>query len=91
MKRPGWTVGSWALALLLTLPVMALLYEALLPAEDLFRHLWGTVLPAYINNTFWLVLLVMVFSLLCGVPAAWLMAMCELPGKRWLQWALILP
>ncbi|MDX1269840.1 MAG: iron ABC transporter permease, partial [Oceanisphaera sp.] len=52
---------------------------------------WGTVLPAYINNTFWLVLLVMVFSLLCGVPAAWLMAMCELPGKRWLQWALILP
>ncbi len=91
MKRPGWTVGSWALALLLTLPVMALIYEALLPAEDLFRHLWGTVLSAYIGNTFWLVLLVMVFSLLCGVPAAWLMAMCELPGKRWLQWALILP
>ncbi|MGO1793999.1 MAG: ABC transporter permease [Oceanisphaera sp.] len=91
MKRPGWTVSSWALALLLILPIMALIYEALLPTEDIFSHLWGTVLPTYIGNTFWLVLLVMAFSLLCGVPAAWLMAMCELPGKRWLQWALILP
>lgn len=91
MKRPGWTVSSWALALLLTLPIMALIYEALLPTEDIFNHLWATVLPTYIGNTFWLVLLVMAFSLLCGVPAAWLMAMCELPGKRWLQWALILP
>ncbi|WP_445396222.1 ABC transporter permease [Zobellella sp. An-6] len=91
MKRLGWTVGSWGIALLLTLPILALIVEALLPAEDIFRHLWRTVLPVYINNTFWLVLLVLGFSLLCGVPAAWLMAMCELPGKRWLQWALILP
>ncbi|MBO1518132.1 ABC transporter permease [Oceanisphaera pacifica] len=91
MKRPGWTVSSWALALLLTLPIMALIYEALLPTEGIFNHLWVTVLPTYIGNTFWLVLLVMAFSLLSGVPAAWLMAMCELPGKRWLQWALILP
>lgn len=91
MKRLSWTVSSWALALLLTLPILALVYEALLPAEDIFRHLWSTVLPVYINNTFWLVLLVLGFSLLCGLPAAWLMAMCELPGKRWLQWALILP
>ncbi|WP_188628802.1 ABC transporter permease [Oceanisphaera marina] len=91
MKRSGWTVSSWVFALLLTLPITALIYEALLPTEDIFHHLWVTVLPTYISNTFWLVLLVMSFSLLCGVPAAWLMAMCELPGKRWLQWALILP
>lgn len=91
MKRLGWTVSSWGLALLLTLPILALVIEALLPAEDIFRHLWNTVLPTYIHNTFWLVLLVLGFSLICGVPAAWLMAMCELPGKRWLQWALILP
>ncbi|MFD1008060.1 ABC transporter permease [Oceanisphaera ostreae] len=91
MKRSGWTVSSWVLALLLTLPIMAIIYEALLPTEDIFHHLWVTVLPTYISNTFWLVLLVMLFSLLSGVPAAWLMAMCELPGKRWLQWALILP
>ncbi|GAA3546834.1 iron ABC transporter permease [Zobellella aerophila] len=91
MKRLGWTVSSWGLALVLTLPVLALVYEALLPTEDIFHHLWSTVLPVYIGNTFWLVLAVMGFSLLCGLPAAWLMAMCELPGKRWLQWALILP
>lgn len=91
MKRLGWTVSSWALALLLTLPIMALIYEALIPTEDVFRHLWGSVLPTYISNTFWLVLWVMVFSFLAGVPAAWLMSMCELPSKRWLQWALILP
>ncbi|WP_019933152.1 ABC transporter permease [Oceanimonas smirnovii] len=91
MKRHGWTVSSWVIALILTLPVLALVIEALLPAEDIFRHLWASVLPAYIGNTFWLVLLVMGLSLLFGLPAAWLMAMCELPGKRILQWALILP
>ena len=91
MNRTGWTIGSWALALLLILPIIALVYEALSPAEDIFLHLWQTVLPTYISNTFWLLVLVVLFSLVCGVPAAWLMAMCELPGKRWLQWALILP
>ena len=30
-------------------------------------------------------------SLLFGVPTAWLVAMCEVPGRRALQWALMLP
>lgn len=30
-------------------------------------------------------------SLLFGVPTAWLVAMCQVPGRRALQWALMLP
>jgi iron(III) transport system permease protein len=37
------------------------------------------------------VLGVVCLSLLFGVPTAWLVAMCEVPGRRALQWALMLP
>src|SRR5690606_16021803 len=30
-------------------------------------------------------------SLLFGIPSAWIMAMCKLPGEKILQWALVLP
>ena len=30
-------------------------------------------------------------TLLLGVSAAWVSATCEFPGRRWLEWALLLP
>ncbi|UBH28617.1 ABC transporter permease [Aeromonas enteropelogenes] len=91
MKNFGWITGSWATALLLALPVLALVFSAFSADGDLFRHLADTVLPAYLGNTLGLVIGVVVLSLLFGVPTAWLVAMCQVPGRRALQWALMLP
>lgn len=91
MKNFGWIAGSWATALLLGLPVLALIFSALSADGDLFRHLVDTVLLDYLRNTSGLVLGVVLFSLLFGVPTAWLVAMCQVPGRRALQWALMLP
>ncbi|MGL5321221.1 MAG: ABC transporter permease, partial [Aeromonas veronii] len=41
--------------------------------------------------TLGLVVGVVLLSLLFGVPTAWLVAMCQVPGRRALQWALMLP
>ncbi|MCH7348384.1 iron ABC transporter permease [Aeromonas sp. MR7] len=91
MKNCGWIASSWATALLLGLPVLALIFSAFSAEEDLFRHLADTVLLDYLGNTLGLVAGVVLLSLLFGVPTAWLVAMCQVPGRRALQWALMLP
>ncbi|WP_421298601.1 ABC transporter permease [Aeromonas veronii] len=91
MKNFGWMTGSWASALLLGLPVIALLFSAFSAEGELFRHLADTVLLDYLGNTLGLVVGVVLLSLLFGVPTAWLVAMCQVPGRRALQWALMLP
>ncbi|HDN9006432.1 ABC transporter permease [Aeromonas sp. 602658] len=91
MKNFGWMTGSWAIALLLGLPVIALLFSAFSAEGELFRHLANTVLLDYLANTLGLVVGVVLLSLLFGVPTGWLVAMCQVPGRRALQWALMLP
>lgn len=91
MKKLSWIASGWACALLLVLPVLALLFSALSADGDLFAHLADTVLSTYLANTLLLVLGVVLLSLLFGVPTAWLVAMCQVPGRRALQWALMLP
>ena len=73
------------------MPVFAVFYLATGQTGELFSHLFDTVLPTYTFNTLVLVSGTMVLTLLFGVPSAWLMAMCRLPGEKILQWALVLP
>ncbi|MFT5161689.1 MAG: iron(III) transport system permease protein [Alteromonadaceae bacterium] len=82
---------AWLIGLVLSLPVWALVFEAVKPGAEVFSQLWGTVLIDYISNTLLLVLLVSLLSLLIGLPVAWLTAMCQFPGRKWLQWAMMLP
>ncbi|WP_035387348.1 ABC transporter permease [Ferrimonas senticii] len=91
LARRRWTVSGTAITLLLLLPVAALLQQGLLPASEVFAELAESVLADYIINTVALVLLSAVGAVLLGVPTAWLVANCQFPGQRWLQWALLLP
>lgn len=86
-----WRAGSWLLALLLFSPVVALVLEAFSPIEPLFSHLWKTVLPDYILNSILLIAGVALLGFILAVPAAWIIANCEIPGRKQLQWLLILP
>lgn len=89
--RQFWTVSAWLSGLALLLPVLALLFESLSPGTEVFSHLWDTVLMDYISNTLLLVFLVALLSLLIGLPVAWLIAMCQFPGRKSFQWAMMLP
>ncbi|WP_428771399.1 ABC transporter permease [Vibrio sp.] len=90
-KNLLWKTSSGSLTLLLVLPILAIFYTAIGETDDIFSHLMSTVMPTYTYNTIVMALGVMLLSLLFGVPSAWLMAMCKLPGERVLQWALVLP
>jgi iron(III) transport system permease protein len=75
---PLWSVaGSWAL---------------MGPAEwSIWQHLSIHVLPAYAWTTLWLCLGVLVGTLLLGVVTATLTTGFDFPGRRVLEWALVLP
>lgn len=90
-KYLSWKITSWSAAALLVLPVLAIFYTAIGESDELFAHLFATVLPTYTLNTFLLVIGTMLLTLVFGLPSAWLMAMCKLPGEKVLQWALVLP
>lgn len=90
-KHLIWKTSSVALATLLVLPILAIFFTAIGQTDDVFAHLMSTVMPTYAFNTVVLTLSVMALALLFGIPSAWLMAMCRLPGEKVLQWALVLP
>ena len=56
-----------------------------------WSHLVQTVLPEYILNSLWLCLGVGVGAGTLGVTTGWLTAMHEFPGRRFFEWALVLP
>lgn len=86
-----WLVGIPLLALVLALPVLVVASFVLVPAGDVWLHLKETVLGEYLRNSLWLLLGVGSGVLLIGVPSAWLVTTCEFRGRRWLEWALLLP
>ncbi|KXO10589.1 Ferric iron ABC transporter, permease protein [Moritella sp. JT01] len=87
----SWHSSSWFIAIMLALPIAALFYQAIGPSADVFQHLIDTVLLDYVQNTLALVFLVCLISSIIALPAAWLIAMCNFPGRKSLQWALMLP
>ncbi|MBL8517482.1 MAG: iron ABC transporter permease [Betaproteobacteria bacterium] len=82
---------SLVIAALLALPVFAVLAQLFQPAGDGWSHLAATVLPDYIATSLGLVLLVAFGVIFGGVATAWFTAVCEFPGRRIFEWALILP
>ena len=80
-----------AIALVLALPILAVVASVLQPAGEVWRHLAATVLPNYIANTAVLLALVACGVMSLGVVAAWLIAAYRFPGARVLEWALMLP
>ena len=78
-------------AVMVLLPIVAVLQQATFVGTDLWLHIWQTVLPDYVSNSLLMMLGVGAGVLLVGVPAAWLAATCQFPGRRWLDWALLLP
>ncbi|HEX7045883.1 MAG TPA: iron ABC transporter permease [Burkholderiales bacterium] len=85
----GWV--SLAVALLLVFPLAAVVASLLRPGGETWAHLVDTVLGAYVVNTILLLLGVTFGVVSMGVLSAWLIAAYRFPGRRLLEWALVLP
>jgi iron(III) transport system permease protein len=59
--------------------------------QETWRHLASTVLPEYVASTLWLCAGVGLGAAAVGVSTAWLVTAHEFPGRRFFEWALVLP
>ena len=96
-RRKGWvrpdpgSVISVLIAAVVVAPMIAVLWLAFHPTENIWPHLMATVLPRYLRNTFLLMLGVGVLAGAVGTGVAWLVVMYRFPGRRWLDHALLFP
>ncbi|WP_076418519.1 iron ABC transporter permease [Colwellia sp. UCD-KL20] len=86
-----WQIVSWATASILVLPIFIMLVSGLSATTELFTHLWNTVLPTYVLNTFYLAIVVGVLSIFFGVISAALITQTNIKAKNILRWLLMLP
>lgn len=87
----NWTALGWLVALLVIMPIAAVIWLAFNPSENIWPHLIGSVLPVYVESTLLLLAGVGALSLFIGVSTAWLVTLCNFPGRRVFEWALLLP
>ena len=86
-----WPKTSVLLSLFVLLPVTGLLWAAVGTDENIWQHLFDSVLPNYIVNSLILMTGVCLGVTLVGTCTAWLIANCRFPGHKVFGWMLILP
>lgn len=92
-KRPYGllSVFMFAAVVLTLLPALVVASSLLSPSFEVWAHLWDTILPAMLLNTFMLLLGVSVGTFVIGTGLAWLVTAYEFPGKKVFKWLLVLP
>ena len=97
LKRPYgfrldlWSIGALLVAAIVLTPMLAVLWIAFHPTENIWPHLMATVLPRYFATTLRLMLGVGVLTAAMGTGAAWLVVMFRFPGSRIMDYALLFP
>ncbi|MFK8079863.1 MAG: ABC transporter permease [Granulosicoccus sp.] len=92
IRRPGvWTVMALTVAFIVLLPILSVVWLAFNPEENIWPHLFQTVLSGYVMTTLGLMLGVAIGTSVIGVSTAWLVTHYEFPGRKFFNWALLLP
>ena len=91
LRLDGWSLLALVIAAIVVAPMLAVIWIALHPTQNIWPHLVTTVLPRYLGNTLLLMAGVGILTAAVGTGAAWLVAMYRFPGSRWLDYALLFP
>ncbi|MGI6246528.1 MAG: ABC transporter permease [Pseudochelatococcus sp.] len=86
-----WRLAAFAVAAFVCLPVAALILTAFEGSAGLWPHMIRHVLPAALRDTIVLLAGVGVLTTLIGTTTAWIVTAYEFPGRRFLEWGLLLP
>ena len=86
------TLGALLIAVLIATPVISVFSNVFAGGTSgTWSHLASTVLPEFIRNTVILCVGVGLGVSSIGITTAWLTTMLDFPGRRFFQWALVLP
>ena len=87
----AWAIAIVTIALILSIPMLVVLSSLCIPQGEIWVHLATTVLPQYLKNSLLLSLGVGLGVSGLGVSTAWLVSVCDFPGRRIFEWGLLLP
>lgn len=96
IRRLSLSEGVWVLATVLAAaavgaPLLAAIAAALQASGQTWTHLSQTVLGEYAITSIALAVGVAGLAMILGVATAWLVVTTVFPGRRCLEWALLLP
>ena len=83
--------GAVGTAVIVAVPILAVAWSLRHPVWDVWAHLWQTQLLELLLNTGQLLLGVGIGVLVLGTALAWLVVGYDFPGRRFFEWALVLP
>ena len=87
----GWSFGAIVIAALVMAPMVAVVWIAFHPTENIWPHLAATVLPRYLGTTLRMMFGVGLLAAIMGAATAWLVTMYRFAGARVMAWALLFP
>ena len=87
----AWLVASGGIALLVLAPIAALIVAASGGSDGLWEQLVLYVLPAAVRDTLLLLAGVAMLTATIGAGTAWLTTAYDFPGRKVVDWALLLP
>ncbi len=87
----NWLAASALVVALVLAPVVSLAFIAAQGSGNLWPHILAFVLPQALRETVILLLGVGVVVITLGASLAWLVTAYDFPGRRVLDWALLLP
>ena len=91
VENKRWIIGSLLIAFLLLLPIVILFIQLFSEPGKNFSYLWKTVLIDYTFNTFYLILITSLFTLLFGLFPAWIISNYRFIGRNFYDLVLFLP
>jgi len=91
VENKRWIIGSLLIAFLLLLPIAILFIKLFSEPGKNFSYLWNTVLIDYTFNTFYLILITSLFTLLFGLFPAWIISNYRFIGRNFYDLVLFLP
>ncbi|RQD69613.1 MAG: iron ABC transporter permease [Halanaerobium sp. MSAO_Bac5] len=88
---PGWYILTLVIIFFLLLPNFNIIINLFAEVSENWEHVREYLLINYFHNTLILILGSGFLSALLGAGLAWLITAYDFPGRRFLNWALILP
>lgn len=92
-SRP-WKIISYVIAAVVVVPILVIFTQwgtVGFGEQEIWQHLFDTKLGRLLLNTLILLLGVGTGVTLLGVSLAWLTSVCDFPGRKIFEWALMLP
>lgn len=79
------------IVLFISVPILIIFFKLIDGPGETWQHLVDNLLPSYLQNTFVLIIGCTFFTLLLGVPSAWIVSRYHIPFRKNLEWLLIAP